>query len=88
VPAPEDELVSRLAEEVAERGLSARRPLCTLDVTSEHHTHPKIGFDGILSGSAEEPRCEIVAYHDDHSATHVTNLRIGNDPDFAQPSTS
>ena len=31
----EDELVSRLAEGAAQRGLSARRPLCTLDGTSE-----------------------------------------------------
>jgi Ankyrin repeats (3 copies) len=52
------------------------------------YTHPKLGFDAILSGSADQPRCEIVAYHDDHSVTKVTNLRVGNDPDFAEPSTS
>ena len=50
------------------------------------YTHPKLGFDAILSGSADQPRCEIVAYHDDHSATHVSNLRIESDSDFAQPS--
>jgi hypothetical protein len=51
-------------------------------------THPKLGFDAILSGSADQPRCEIVAYHDDHSMTHVTNNRIGSDPDFAPPGAS
>jgi Ankyrin repeats (3 copies) len=59
-----------------------------LMVRQSAYTHPKLGFDAILSGSADQPRCEIVAYHDDHSVTLVTNLRIGNDPDFAQPATS
>ncbi len=52
------------------------------------YTHPKLGFDAILSGSPDQPRCEIFAHHDDHSVTHVSNLRAENDPDFAQPSKS
>ena len=59
-----------------------------LTLRQSAYTHPKLGFDAILSGSADQPRCEIAACHDDHSVTQVTNLRIGNDPDFAQSSTS
>ncbi len=59
-----------------------------LMIRQSAYTHPKLGFDAILSGSADQPRCEIFAYHDDHSVTHVSNLRTENDPDFAQPSKS
>jgi hypothetical protein len=75
-------------KELLDAGFLPAGQYALLTSSQRAYTHPKLGFDAILSGSADQPRCEIFAYHDDHSVTHVTNLRILNDPDFAQPSTS
>jgi hypothetical protein len=46
------------------------------------YTNPKRGFDALLSGSQDDPRCEVTAYHADHTATQVANYPAGIEPDL------
>ena len=74
-------------KELLDAGFTLAGHYADLTTHQSAFTNPALGFDAILSGPADQPRCEITAYHGDHTVTLVMNFRAGNDHEFDPPST-